>query len=93
MVSNVIMLGVVLLSRLVLLVAGLGTGSVLWWASWVVAPGLQLAILVTLSLGSSNVGLVLVTWLWAIFSEWCEKGALYVLLWKRRAGESLEPRW
>jgi len=80
MVGNVIMAGVVLLARLILLVAGLGSGSLLWWCGWLFAPGLQLAILVSQTFGTSNIGLVIVTWLWAVFSEWCEIGALYVVI-------------
>ena len=48
-------------------------GGFWWWFGWLLAPRLTVAILATMYFGSSNIVLVVFTWIWAFGGESSEK--------------------
>lgn len=59
--------------RLTLLFTGPWTGGLLWWASWVFAPRILVAVLATLAYWNQNPILVICAWLVALGGESSEK--------------------
>jgi len=75
---------ITLFPRLTLLFSSVPTGGLLWWASWVFAPRLLVAVLATLTYWYQNPLLVVISWVVAFGGESSEK---YVMVNRtRRAG-------
>ena len=62
--------------RLAMLFATLGGGGFWYWAGWLLAPRLVVAILATYFYGHTNTALVVFTWAWAWMGEPAEKIAV-----------------
>ena len=71
--------------RLTMLFGGVWTGGLLWWAGWLFAPRLLVAVLATLSYWEQNPVLVIVAWLVAFGGESSEK---YVVVNRTSAGRA-----
>jgi len=54
-------------------------GGFLWWIGWIFAPRLLVAILATNSYWNTNKIIVVLTWIWALGGESCEKGGIKIL--------------
>lgn len=59
--------------RITLLLSSVASGGLLWWAGWLFAPRLLVAILATSAYWSTNPVLCVITWLWALGGESAEK--------------------
>jgi hypothetical protein len=62
--------------RLTLLFSSVSFGGFLWWLGWLIAPRLLVAILATSVYWHTNTILVVLTWIWALALESCEKQAV-----------------
>ena len=62
--------------RLTLLFSSVVSGGLLWWLGWIFAPRLLVAILATTTYWSTNIFLVILTWIWALCLETGEKKAI-----------------
>ena len=62
--------------RLTLIFSSVATGGLLWWLGWIFAPRLLVAILATCAYWQTNTFLCVLTWIWALSGESCEKGTV-----------------
>lgn len=62
--------------RLTLLFSSVATGGFFWWLGWLIAPRFLVAILATVAYGSTNIVLVVISWIWALSLESAEKTAI-----------------
>lgn len=63
--------------RLTLLFSSVAFGGFFWWLGWLFAPRLLVAILATISYGSTNTFLVVLSWFWALSLESGEKTMIH----------------
>ena len=61
--------------RLTMLFATTVGGGFLYWVGWLLAPRLTVAIIATSLFWDANTLLVVLTWIWALGGEGCEKQA------------------
>ncbi len=59
--------------RLTMLFATTFGGGFLYWLGWFFVPRITVAIIATHLYGNTNTTLVVLTWFWAITSEFSEK--------------------
>lgn len=59
--------------RLTMLLCTTVGGGFLYWAGWLFAPRLTVAIIATHCFGQSDTFLVVLTWMWALTGESAEK--------------------
>lgn len=62
-----------LFPRLTMLFATTVGGGFIYWLGWLAFPRLTVAIIATTLFYEHNVALLILTWLWAIMGEFCEK--------------------
>jgi hypothetical protein len=61
--------------RLTMLFATTVGGGPLYWIGWLFAPRLTVAIIATTCFWTTNPFLCVLTWIWALGGEGCEKSA------------------
>jgi hypothetical protein len=66
-------LGMFIFPRLTMLFATTFGGGILYWFGWFFAPRLTVAVIATILYREQNPVLVVLSWIWALSGEFCEK--------------------